>query len=419
MTEQQLGNGDTASVLLCLSRGCTSKGGSSLQWSAENQTEEPSFETVPDGHTQRRSSIELPLTSQNPMQSSAITNWSDEARGLCAGSLDQCLDPEGKGIRMGDKHMLAAQWFYRAATGKELSWEVMNRSATDIFRWHDSFTQVEGLMWENSGPIKRYMIRWASSLYNRIHSRCATAQWAASNRNPQPRNKYGGEDELEAAYEEIKHLEFRFETPIVWLSEYSADSTAESIATKREHTSNLHAISSISNVDSESRNSMPCSAVIGDQAGEGQIDNDPMLQPCGIWSCNLTSASINPRYSLAAEYFCEAARPQKLAEDEWSLLSWDIKEYFTRNRHADFLKKVPVSRRDEVGAFMVEVRYQVKMAHSACAAYRRAQAQTSAKTIQRPRKPDIAKAYSLIHDLLPVQNIPDGNKVSETSSSEY
>lgn len=215
---------EAASIMRCLSQGCTSLYGSKC--GSDDNSGSPCVFSVPslpetqilldltlhgvtNDFTSRQSLIPATTTTDPSNQSSLIASTEDEMEspiGQCRESFDRCLEKRAVADQDEAKYFQAARWCYLTATKTELDWKAFRemKGAKQLF---DKIKLENGLEPRDRTVMRAYWVKWKSWFIFHCHKCCSTALWAVDYKQP---NEDSGLQALVEAYAKIKRLEAHF-----------------------------------------------------------------------------------------------------------------------------------------------------------------------------------------------------------------
>jgi hypothetical protein len=395
---------EAASIMRCLSQGCTSVSGSKcgsddnsgspcvFSVPALTQTQillDPTLNGVTNDFTSWQSLIPATTTMDPPDQSSLIASTEDGTGspiGQCRESFDRCLEKRSVADQDEAKYFQAARWCYLTATKTELDWKAFRgmKSAKKLF---DKIELVNGLKPDDRKIMRAYWVKWKSWFIFHCHKCCSTALWAVDYKQP---NEDSGLQALVEAYAKIKRLEAHF------IPQSCSALEIEGTECGREDaTFFLNSGSSL----------CPRS---GTFSGISEMAQDTLLadsqrefltRKClnSLATCQHNWVSIGPEYFKAAEYFYRLVNEEKEKLD-WDFICSDLTKY--RSSTTIFMNRTSDIKMSSVATFMAWVRYEIKTVHHGCPTLKWAQKREGAKVAKKPAaESSLADAYKKVRGL--------------------
>jgi hypothetical protein len=393
---------EAASIMRCMSQGCTSLYG--MKCGSDDNSGSPCVFNVPSlPETQilldpTIHGVTNDFTSrQSSNQSSLIALTEDEMEspiGQCRESFDRCLEKKEVADHVEAKYFQAARWCYRIATETNLNWEAF-RGMKNSKKLFDSISLRDGLKGEDRSFMRAYWVKWKSWFIYRCHKCCVTAMWAVDYKAP-----YEDSDrkDLAEAYSKIEHLESHFitQTPGPDRSAISMQDTINDVAVSRYQGFTISSGLSLHPFNEG------FSGVTEVAQSVGLADNCQQMIPgkCShsLATCQQNLQAIKPEHFEAAQYFYELVygQGQKL---DWTFFRCDLTKY--RSCNSLLKDKNRNVRMSSVAAFMVKVRIKIQSIHQGCPTLRWAQRLKGARVIRNINsETNLEDAYDQIKGLL-------------------
>jgi hypothetical protein len=395
---------EAASIMRCLSQGCTSVSGSKCG-SDDNsgspcvfsvpslkQTQillDPTLHGVTNDFTSWQSLIPATTTRDPPDQSSLIASTEDETEspiGQCRESFDRCLEKRSVADQDEAKYFQAARWYYLTATKTELDWKAFRgkKGAKQLF---DKIKLENGLEPRDRTDMRAYWVKWKSWFIFHCHKCCSTALWAVDYKQP---NEDSGLQALVEACAKIKRLEAHF-IP----QSRSALELEGTDSGKEDATFILNSGSSL--CPRSGRFSGISEMAQGTDLADSQREIPTRNCLNSLATCRHNWVSIEPEYFIAAEYFYRLVNKEKEKLD-WDFICSDLTRY--RSCTTIFMNRTSDIKMSCVATFMAWVRYEIKTVHQGCPTLKWAQKREGAKVAKKPAAgSSLADAYKKVRGL--------------------